>query len=143
MNTLDLPERFQRRITVDPSGCWLWDAVNWAGYCQTLVLDGSKMVPHRATYLLLVGVIRDGLDLDHLCRVRNCVNPKHLEPVTRSENLRRSSLTGKHRLLTTHCPKGHPYDSANTYPEPGGGRGCFTCRRAASAAFYRRTRTAS
>lgn len=56
------------------------------------------------------GPIPDGLDLDHLCRNRACVNPAHLEPVTRQQNIQRSPLVG----AKTHCAKGHAYDEANT-----------------------------
>ena len=100
------------------------------------------MAAHRFAYEMLVGPIPEGLDLDHLCRVRHCVNPNHLEPVTRSENLRRgirprlpqNDRIGDKNRAKTHCPKGHPYDEANTLMhywkrENSMRRLCRTCHR--------------
>ena len=86
---LDLAPRLRSKITPDPSGCWLWAAsLGTAGYGQ--VWDGVTMRrAHRVTYTLLVGAIPEGLEIDHLCRVRRCVNPAHLEAVTKQENQRR------------------------------------------------------
>lgn len=73
-------------------GCWVWTASqNGTGY-GALTIAGARKLAHRLAYAHLVGPIPDGLDLDHLCRNRMCVNPAHLEPVTRRENLRRSPL---------------------------------------------------
>lgn len=72
-----------------PGGCWLWTGyVLPTGY-GTVNAFGTVLLAHRAMYRLLVGAIPDGLTLDHLCRVPHCVNPDHLEPVTRAENIRR------------------------------------------------------
>ena len=65
----------------DRSGdCWLW----------TGSLNSSGYGPHRALWELLNGPVPEGLDLDHLCNVRHCIRPDHLEPVTRAENGRRA-----------------------------------------------------
>lgn len=75
----------------DADGCWPWDSPNPShGYGQMRV-GARRIMAHRAAYELLVGPIPDGLELDHLCRNRACVNPTHLEPVTCSENLRRAA----------------------------------------------------
>lgn len=88
-----LLDRFEDKYMPEPnSGCWLWLASLRAnGYGQVgRGGRGSGMeLAHRAAYNLYVGPIPDGLVLDHLCRVRACVNPAHLEPVTNTENLRR------------------------------------------------------
>lgn len=84
---------------------------------------------HRVTYVTAFGEPPKGLDLDHLCRMRCCVNPIHLEPVTRSENAKRSPIMGQGQSKKTHCPKGHPYSEANTYRKPDGRRVCRTCTR--------------
>lgn len=86
-------DRFWYRVAVTP-GCWLWTgALNWDGYgCFNAGPEISSSA-HRFAYRLLVGPVPDGLELDHLCRTRNCVNPDHLEPVTHAENVRRASLT--------------------------------------------------
>jgi hypothetical protein len=77
-----------------PSGCWLWTGThNGNGYGQIAIRLGGVVTTvgaHRAMYAHLVGPIGDGLEIDHLCRVRDCVNPDHLEAVTREENMRRT-----------------------------------------------------
>lgn len=75
--------------TSDPSGCWLWlGALNTGGWGQ-VKRQGFENYVHRIAYTELVGPIPEGLEIDHLCHVRNCVNPDHLEAVTQLENLRR------------------------------------------------------
>ena len=74
--------------------CWLWTAsCSRNGYGQWNDGTGRMVTAHRQAYETLVGLVPVGLDLDHLCRVRQCVNPDHLEPVTRLENLRRGPST--------------------------------------------------
>lgn len=80
------------RVVFADDGCWIWTgALNGSRY-GSIEVDGRLRRPHRLLYEFVVGVIPEGLELDHLCRVRHCVNPDHLEAVTRSENLRRSPL---------------------------------------------------
>jgi len=76
-----------------PNGCWLWLGTtnkrsDKAGYAQTKI-DGKKVLVHRVLYEMHYGPIPDGWEIDHLCRVERCVNPAHLEAVTRQENLAR------------------------------------------------------
>ena len=121
-------ERVLVRCKSDANGCWVFTGAKSRGYGVVRIsrAAGNK-VTHRVVYETLVGDVPEGLDLDHLCRNRACCNPSHLEPVTRSENLRRSPLVGKRRVVKTHCPQGHPYDESNTYVTPSGGRMCRTC----------------
>lgn len=78
-------------------GCWLYaGAIEHNGYGAIMVDGRKKRKAHRVVYEALVGPIPAGLDLDHLCRARNCVRPAHMEPVTRSQNLRRGIGVGKH-----------------------------------------------
>lgn len=135
-------ERFAAKFEQSESGCWDWRASTDAGgYGQMRVgpRGSSRLRPaHRLAYELLVGPIPEGLDLDHLCRNRRCVNPAHLEPVTRSENLRR----GARSALATHCPRGHAFDDENTLRTSRGHRYCRTCNREACKARHRRARGA-
>jgi hypothetical protein len=129
----DLPNHMQARIKVDGAGCWLWQTgLDNYGYgrCSLRVpwTTRRRWSAHRLSWLILVGEIGEGLHLDHLCRVRNCVNPAHLEPVTPTENVRRSTAAAYWRNKT-HCPRGHEYDEANTGHDTKGHRICRTCAR--------------
>ncbi len=124
-----LIDRFMRYVSPEPnSGCWLWTAgTGRGGYARLLGSDGKTKYAHRVAYMLLRGAIPHGLFLDHLCRVRCCVNPDHLEPVTCAENIRRGE-TGRLQAVRTHCPQGHEYTDANIYRHAGQ-RHCRECRR--------------
>lgn len=87
----DLARLLAKADTTDPDGCWLWGAsINADGY-GIFRYDGAMRGAHRVAYLLLAGPVPDGHEIDHLCSVRHCVNPAHMEPVTHEENVRRSS----------------------------------------------------
>jgi len=104
-------ERFVAKIDKSDDGCWNWTNVVSGTYGRFYV-DGKHVQAHRFSYELYVGPIPDGLDLDHLCRNRLCVNPAHLEPVTRQENILRGCRA---RGQKTHCVNGHEYTPENTY----------------------------
>jgi hypothetical protein len=119
--TRSVEARFWEKV--DKSGdCWIWTGVLNHGYGGFAPIHGLLVLTHRFAYELLIGPIPEGLQLDHLCRVRSCVNPAHLEPVTQKENNRRA------QAIKTHCPSGHPYDEVNTYLWQGR-RKCRECRR--------------
>lgn len=122
------PEAMLQKIIPTESGCWEWDGRHFAGGYggSHIVINGKQEIcAHRIIYMLLVGPIPEGLDLDHLCRNRGCVNPDHLEPVTRRENISRGFWGAR-----THCVHGHEYTEANTYRVPvSGHRQCRICNR--------------
>lgn len=117
-----------------PDGCWIWTASTDAhGYGRI----GVKVEPgktallsaHRLMYETTVGPIPDGLQLDHLCRTRACVNPSHLEPVTHAENMRRG------RLARTACRNGHENPTRDAWGD------CVLCRQARERRRVRRRPT--
>lgn len=129
MPLIDRLERHTQRIPI--AGCWVWDgASDYQGYGR-INIDGRTMLAHRASYELHVGLIPAGLEIDHLCRNPSCINPAHLEPVTRKVNTDRGRCAEVHRhrfAAMTHCKNGHEYTKTNTYFNPSGHRNCKICR---------------
>lgn len=122
----DLRDRLFERFDLD-DGCWLYHGyLTKGGYAQIRV-DGIARGRHVVAYEMFVGPVLAGTELDHRCKRPACFNPKHLEPVTRRENLLRSDSWGGVNSRKTHCPQGHAYDGTNS----AGARICSTCRRAA------------
>lgn len=131
-------ERFWSKVMLpDGNGCMRWTANKFTDGYGAFKMDGKNRGAHRVAYELLVGPIPAGLQLDHLCRVRDCVAPDHLEPVTNAENIRRSLPyrdPGAPHRAKTHCPKNHEYTPENTrirhYPDKGWTtRECKMCNR--------------
>jgi len=109
--------------------CWLWAFKPTSfGYAR-LRVGNRTQAAHRFVYEALVGDVPDGLVLDHLCRVRNCVNPEHLEPVTNRENILRGVSPVAMQAKQPHCKRGHEYTKDNLVPRSDGWRECLTCRR--------------
>jgi hypothetical protein len=130
------------------SGCWLWIGCltkgRFRGGYGRLNVDGKVQYAHRVSYELLRGPIPRELELDHLCCVKCCVNPDHLEPVTHKVNTQRGSskvkaTRGKQAAAITHCPSGHPYSGDNLYIA-NGCRHCLTCKREATRRWRERNK---
>ena len=129
-------ERFDAKVKIDESGCWLWTGyIDQKGYGVFGVSAKELWKAHRYSYTQHVWEIPAGIQLDHLCRVRHCVNPSHLEPVTNQENTIRGNAA---RPKADRCRRGHRFDEANTYICPRGKRECKTCRDAAAERHRRR-----
>jgi hypothetical protein len=129
-------ERFMSKVYIfGDNGCWEWVAGRAkAGY--GLFHSGSRTTSnlktvsaHRFSYQAFVGSIPKGLTIDHLCRVRCCVNPSHLDLVTQRENVLRGESWPADQAQKTHCIHGHPFDKANTYWKKDGTRDCRGCNR--------------
>jgi hypothetical protein len=123
------PDAFWSRV--DASGdCWLWQGSRLkSGYGSVrLPLINRTEYAHRYAWQTLVGPIPEGLQIDHRCRVRACVNPDHMEVVAPVDNVRRGYGSSAMRARQTHCKRGHLFSSENTYLIQGRWRGCKICR---------------
>jgi hypothetical protein len=133
----EIKDRLLKRVTQSESGCWIWGGpVTNSGYGTLPITRGGKRVnrlAHRLSYEIFRGPIPEGLQIDHLCRERICINPEHLEPVTARENILRSPIAIAARWAArTHCEVGHEFTPENTRVRVRRGRPsriCATCRR--------------
>lgn len=129
---MDTEKRFLNKVNKTET-CWLWiGCVLKNGYGQFSV-NGKKCYAHRYSYELYIGKIPDGLVIDHLCRVRNCTNPEHLEPVTQRQNIRRGNQLIAERVPNGICKHGHHLVEGNYYLY----RGSLACKQC-SINGYRR-----
>jgi hypothetical protein len=132
-------ERFFSKVVAGPNCCWIWTGATCDGY-GAFFCGGKNVGAHRWSYEFHVGQIPEGMQIDHLCRVRQCVNPSHLEPVSQAENIKRG-LPFKPK--PTSCPYGHPYNEENTIILASGHRGCRPCRRRATREWKARKKGTS
>jgi HNH endonuclease len=124
-------------IEVTESGCWLYTrSLSKHGYAAQVLVDGVRVTGHKAVYERMVGPVPNGLELDHLCRQRSCLNPAHLEPVTRRENVRRGTSGETTRTMwrtQETCQRGHSDWGWAWRTLPSGNRvqkrHCAECRR--------------
>lgn len=147
---IPIPERLLRHSRPDENGCWLWTGgLDKNGYGKaTLAINGDwghrrYVRAHRLAYETFVGPIPAGLELDHLCGNRGCINPAHLEPVTGHENILRGAGPAAVNARKTICKNGHLFTEENTirYSYKGRGwRACRECRRRSGRESKRRLR---
>lgn len=127
--------KFASKVQVLENGCWMWtgNCHPETGYGRLWFDRHDDRLAHRLAYEWSVGPIPAGLVIDHLCRHRSCVNPSHLEPVTSAVNTMRGVGIGAINAAKTHCLRGHPFDSENTYVvkiyNGNLGRSCKECSR--------------
>lgn len=136
--TLPLIERFMAKVMPEPNtGCWFWMGAicKSTGYGVIGISDRKTNVAHRVSHELFKGPIPHKLVIDHLCRVRCCVNPEHLEAVPQSINGKRGALSFDNYMRRwTHCRRGHEYNDLNTlmvmnYKTGKYGRQCRICHK--------------
>lgn len=124
-----LSRRLERNIIpVTESGCWIWTAGTVAGYGRMKV-NGRPVLIHRLMYERAGKHIPEGYTVDHLCRVRCCVNPDHLEAVTFKENVLRGIGPTAVNRRKAKCNNGHEFNDTNTHITKTGGRVCRVCDR--------------
>lgn len=142
---------FLKHAIPEPNtGCWLWlGHLNKDGYGRGSH-KGAKWLAHRFSYETAVGPIGDGLEIDHLCRVRCCVNPDHLEPVTPIENTRRSIRariregTYPDKIDDQHCVHGHDLNAVGQYRRKNrSSPACMECARIYRRRYDRARRAAA
>lgn len=135
-----LLDLFDRR-SVTPEGCWRWTGGHTTAGYGTTRFDKKLTYVHRLARELEIGPIPQGYEVDHLCRVRDCFNPAHLEAVTPRENNLRGVGLAAQRAHMTHCPRGHEFTPDNIYARPDreNSRMCRACCRLREAARTRRS----
>lgn len=132
--------RFVAKCEPTPTGCIRWTAsLNDSGYGQFRTDGGRKgstvVKAHVYAWRRKRGPVPDGLELDHTCRNRWCVNDDHCEPVTKVVNIMRGESPPAQNARKTVCPLGHPYDALNP---TNGGRECSICKKAGHRAYLAR-----
>lgn len=141
-------ERFLTKIKINPNGCWEWlGYINNGGY-GTFAITGKmyetkKYFAHRVSFSLFKKQIEVGLDIDHICINKKCVNPDHLREVTRAVNLKENTTGKSAPLLRANmkfCKRGHEYVKGSFYKRKDGGRECKKCNSITSKA-WRKTET--
>ncbi len=131
---MTLPDTFWQKVSIrfGEAGCWRWgNAKTVTGYGQFWL--GNKLwLTHRLVYTAMRGEIPPGLTIDHVCQQKDCVNPEHMELVTRGENSVRGgglAVANERQRQKTHCKHGHEFTPENT-KRWGTRRQCRTCHRA-------------
>lgn len=143
-------ERWAAKVRRLEGGCWRWAAcIRDDGYGSFTVVGGHgpntiRLVAHKYAFEVFRFPVPEGLELDHLCRNRWCVNPFHLQPVTQLTNLMRGESFCANNARKTHCMHGHEFTPENTliveYPNRAPCRRCRKCHARRQNEFYRRTR---
>jgi hypothetical protein len=136
MKKMNVAEKFWSRVNKTEK-CWLWQGCLTNGYGK--ICSKKKAIrAHRFAFEQLKGPIPKGMQLDHLCRVRNCVRPDHLEIVTGAENSRRGVGFAGINAQRKYCKSGHQFTEKNTYRNPTNGqRTCRACHKKRNKAYWR------
>lgn len=127
-------ERFWARIKIDENGCWIWQGARGAGGYGQMSVNGRRVLTHRLAFEHYKRPFAEGEQADHLCRVRPCANPEHMEGVSSRTNTQR----GMAPMMVLHrnriCKNGHPMVGDNIAKGPHGSKLCRLCRNARAQA---------
>jgi hypothetical protein len=135
VNEAKLLARLLSRVDM-PTGCWQWTGADDGNGYGTIDVEGTPRKTHRVAYLLFRGTIPEGMEPDHLCRNRRCINPWHLELVTKRENILRGEGLAAKNARKTHCKHGHLLQGDDVYTNPiTGKRACRVCGRGHEKAY--------
>ena len=128
--------RFWSKVKIVSNGCWEWTGAKLTNGYGSFRFEGRSVLPHRLSYRLFIGEIPAELELDHLCRNCTCLNPNHLEAVTRRINVLRGIGPAAQNAAKTQCINGHPFDLLNTLIKRDGSRRCRRCHALREHARY-------
>ena len=107
--------------------CWVWKGnINDTGYGK-INIRRKPYLAHRISYEVFIGEIHEGLQINHTCQNRACINPDHLEVITIKERNRRGNGIAAQHLRQTHCKRGHPLSGDNLLIHKSGSRECRAC----------------
>lgn len=132
--------KFMAKYKVHRNGCWEWTSYKDRRGYAVLSHKGKQIRAARLSYRLFVGSLPSHLEVDHLCRNRACVNPKHLEKVTHRVNVLRGETVTAINLRKTHCKNGHRLSGEVIRITKEGWRRCLICKRAGDRRRYRKAR---
>ncbi len=145
------------RAVPQENGCWEWQGAKTSAGYGNVKYQGKAQCVHVVVFEAIKGPVPEGLEIDHLCHTkactvpqreclhRLCCNPAHLEPVPHRVNVLRGTAGEKIARISrnkTHCPKGHPYDEANTGRTHQGHRFCLECKRSQGRGYYHKRKNA-
>lgn len=148
-----LPARIWQRIDLDGNGCWKWHgALDRDGYGISTPFGGhASRGVHRLVFAAVVGPIPTGHDVDHICWVRDCVNPSHLRTLPALENrglqrrilIRHDQKIAAHKYRNSACRRGHSMSGPNLRITVDGYARCRACQARNSRDSKKRTRNAA
>lgn len=140
----DMHARWEAKVDTNRGECWEWTAsLNSRGYSLISYRGGKTMLGHRYAYQAFRGEIPNGMQIDHRCQNKKCVNPDHLEVATPLENTRRGNSPSAINARRIECKHGHTLLGDNLIIRKDGKRACRECHRRTNREAYLRSKEAA